>query len=469
MMRQLLIAFLLILPFISIAQEGAVVQLSLQQAKAHAMVHSYEAKGAAIDIQQSDKDIWMATARLLPTVNAEVGFNNYLQIPTTVAPANAFGFPDYLMNFLGGVSQETGVPINAPPTDENATTEFQFGQTYNMNVGGTASMPLFNGTYIIGLKGAKGLKHLQATKGKQIGYEIAARAEQNYFTALVAAENARILKNNLVNLEKTLTETTALYENGFAEILDVEQIELLVISMRNQISMAERQAEAAKNLLKYTIGMDVTTPIELTDGLETLWVSSDPEQMLTKEFNPTLNINYNLVNQDVVMHKYLTQIEQSKYMPTLSTFFNYQQQAFGNEFNFFSSNGRWFPMSLWGVSLNVPIWDNLGTNAGVQKAKLEEQRKRDQRTYVEEGLKLRHVTAKDSFTSALEQLANAEKGLKLARSIHSGTQIKYREGMSTSMELTQVENQLTQAQADYINRLFSALDAKLELGRVFEE
>lgn len=447
MMGQLLIALLLAVPFISVAQDAAVVRLSLQQAKAHALVHSYEAKGAAIDIQQADKDIWMATARLLPTVEGKVGFDYFLDLPTSLLPAE----------FMPG-----GQPGDEP-------IALQFGTTYGMNVGGTASMPLFNGTYIIGLKGAQGLKQLQATKSKQIGYEIAARAEQNYFTALVAAENARILKENLANLEKTFTETRALYDNGFAELLDVEQIELLVTSMQNQISMAERQAEAAKNLLKYTIGMDVTTPIELTDGLETLWQSSDPEQMLSKEFNPTLNINYSLVNQDVVMHKYLTQIEQSRYMPTLNTFFNYQQQAFGNEFNFFSSNGRWFPLTLWGISLNVPIWDNLGTHASIQKAKLEEQRKRDQRTYVEEGLKLRHITGKDNFTSALEQLANAEKGLRLARSVRTGTLIKYQEGMSTSMELTQAENQLTQAQGDYINRLFSALDAKLELSRVFEE
>lgn len=469
MMRPFLIAIASVLPTVLMAQDAQVVKLSLQQAKDHAMQHSYEAKGAAIDIQQADKDIWMATARLLPQVNGEVSFNNYIQIPTTVAPANAFGFPDYLTEFLGGVSQQTGVPLNAPPIDENATTEFQFGQPYSMNAGFSASMPLFNGTYLIGLKGAKGLKQLQATKSRVIGYEIAAKAEQNYFTALVAAENARILKENLVNLRKTFNETSALFANGFAERMDVDQMELLVTSMQNQISMAERQAEAARNLLKYTIGMPVETPIELTDGLEILWKNTDPEQLLTKEFKASNNINFNIVNQDVVMHRYLTQIEQSKYYPSLSTFFNYQQQAFGSEFNFFSSNGRWFPLTLWGVTLNVPIWDNLGNLASIRKAKLEEQRKRDQRTYVEEGLKLRHMTAKDNFTTNLEQLANAEKGLNLARNIRSTVLVKYNEGLSSSMDLTQAENQLTQAQADYINRLFTAMEAKLELSRVFEE
>ncbi len=447
MMRQKLIAIALFLPLCAAAQQKETVKLSLQQAKDHALQHSFEAKGAALDIQQADKDIWMATARLLPRVDGEVSFNNYLELPTSLLPAE----------FMPG-GQPGGEPI-----------ALQFGQPYTMNVGGSASMPLFNGTYLIGLKGAKGLKQLQATKSKVIGYDIVAKAEENYFTALVAAENARILKDNLVNLKKTFTETSALFESGFAEQMDVDQMELLVTTMENQISMAERQAEAAKNLLKYTIGMPVETPIELTDGLEMLWQSADPEQLLSKEFKASSNINFNLVNQDVVMHKYLTQIEQSKYLPTLSAFFNYQQQAFGDKFNFFSSDGRWFPLSLWGVTLNVPIWDNLGNLASIKKAKLEEQRKRDQRSYVEEGLKLRHLTAKDNFSSSVEQLANAEKGLRLARSVRSTVLVKYTEGLSTSMDLTQAENQLTQAQADYINRLFAALDAKLELSRVFEE
>jgi len=446
MMRQQLIAIALFLPLCAAAQQKETVKLSLQQAKDHALQHSFEAKGAALDIQQADKDIWMATARLLPRVDGEVSFNNYLELPTSLLPSEFAGQPP------------GGEPI-----------ALQFGQPYTMNVGGSASMPLFNGTYLIGLKGAKGLKQLQATKSKVIGYEIVAKTEENYFTALVAAENARILRDNLVNLKKTFSETSALVESGFAEQMDVDQMELLVTTMENQISMAERQAEAAKNLLKYTIGMPVETPVELSDGLELLWQSADPEQLLSKEFKASSNINFNLVNQDVVMHKYLTQIEQSKYLPTLSAFFNYQQQAFGDKFNFFGSDGRWFPLSLWGVTLNVPIWDNLGNLASIKKAKLEEQRKRDQRSYVEEGLKLRHLTAKDNFSSSVEQLANAEKGLRLARSVRSTVLVKYTEGLSTSMDLTQAENQLTQAQADYINRLFSALDAKLELSRVFEE
>jgi outer membrane protein len=446
-MRTTLITLSVLLTHFSlIAQDKPLVQLSLQQAKDHAMQHSFEAKGAAIDIQQADKDIWMATARLMPQVNGEIGFSNFIDLPTSLIDATVFGAPP-------------GTPPQA----------IQFGQRYSLDVGGSASQVLFNGSYIIGLKGAKGLQKLQSTKSKIVGYSVAAAAEENYYTALVAAENAKLLQTNLKNLEKTLFETKALFDNGFAEQMDVEQLDLLVITMRNQISIAERQAEAAKNLLKYTIGMDVDTPIELTDGLETMWQSADPEKLLSQEFKAENNINYNIVNQDVRMHKYLTQLEQAKYLPTLSAFFAYKQQAFGDEFNFFGSEGRWFPNSLWGVTLNVPIWDNLGNLASIKKAKLEEQRKRDQLVNVTEGLKLQYKTSKDNYVSAMEQLQNAERGLKLAQSIRATTLVKYNEGISTSMDLTQAENQLTQAQGDYIGKLFAVMEAKQSLNRTFEQ
>ncbi len=437
---------ILFFPLALWAQDKPAMQLSLQQAKDYAIQNSYEAKGAVIDIKQADKDIWMATARLLPQVNAEVAFNNFIDLPTSLIDATLFGAP-------------AGTP--AQPV--------QFGQPYTMDVGGTVSQVLFNGSYIIGLRGAKGLQKLQASKGNMINYNVAAAAEQNYYTALVAAENVAILSSNLKNLEKTLSETTALFQNGFAEQMDVDQIDLLVTNMRTQISMATRQAEAAKNLLKYTIGMDVDTEVTLTDGLETMWKTADPEKLLTQEFSVEKNINYDIVSQDVKMHKYLTQLEQSKYMPTLAAYYSYKQQAFGNEFNFFSSAGTWFPNSLWGISLKIPIWDNLGNLASIQKAKLEEQRKRDQLFNVKEGLKLKYKTSRDSYVSAMEQLANAERGLKLAQSIRATILVKYNEGMSTSMDLTQAENQLAQAQGDYINKLFATMDAKLSLSRSFNQ
>jgi outer membrane protein len=227
MMRKLLFAAAFLLPMLTVAQDAAVVQLSLQQAKAYARANSYETKGAAIDIQQADKDIWRATSLLMPQVSGSIGFNNFINLPTSVVEADAF-FPDI-----------PGLPL--PPPDPNAPPqELQFGMPWSSTAGINASQVLFNGSYIIGLKGAKGLRQLQASKGRMVEHEVMAATEESYITALVAAENAKMLKANVDNMKKTLRETSALFETGFLEQIDVSQVELLLLNLESQIALAER-------------------------------------------------------------------------------------------------------------------------------------------------------------------------------------------------------------------------------------
>ena len=78
------------------------------------------------------------------------------------------------------------------------------------------------------------------------------------------------------------------------------------------------------------------------------------------------------------------------------------------------------------------------------------------------------ITAKSDFNSALEQLETSQKNINLATRIKEKMLIRYQEGMSTSMELTTAENQLIQAQTEYINTLFKAMDAKIQMKVVLE-
>lgn len=467
-MRNTILSSIFILFSIASVWAQETKPLSLQQAVDHALEHSMRAKSNKIDIEQAKKDVWVQAARGLPQINGAVNFNNFIQIPTTVAPADAFGFPDYLTEFLGGVSAETGVPINAPAPGESETTEFQFGQRYNMDVGATASQILFDGSYIIGVKGAKGFQKLTKDRSKLTENEIVADVEDAYYTALVSQENTKLLEANLSNMEETLNETSALFDNGFAEEMDVEQLELLVTQMRNRIQIAQRQEQATRNLLKYTMGMEIQTSIELTDNLENLWDNVDVETILGNEFNPENNIAYDLVKQDITLHGYLVKLEEAKYYPRLSAFFDYKQQAFRNDFSFFDFSQKWFPQTLWGIQLRVPIWDNLGNAASIQKAKLEQQRVRNRLYDTEQGLKLKYFNTRDNFVSAMEELENERNNIDLSKRIRDKVLIKYNEGLATSMELTTAENQLISSQGNYINALFKVMDAKVELKKILE-
>ena len=468
-MRQLLIITIgLFAAETAFAQEGNVMELGVQDCIGYAWENSTKTKESAIDVLQADKDVWIQAAKGLPQINGSVNFNNFIQIPTTVAPADAFGFPDYLTEFLGGVAVQTGVPLNPPSGDQNATTEFQFGQRYNMDVGLTASLQLFDGTYIFGVKAAKDFQRLTRKMEQLTKNEVETIIAESYYTSQVAAENVKLLSQNISNTQKTLDETGALYEAGFAEEMDVEQLDLLMNSFKNRLKMAERQHKASLNLLKYQMGMPIETEISLKDDLETLWALQSADELLTMDLDLDNNLAYSLADQNVRMYGYKVKLQEALYYPRLNAFFNYQQQAFRDEFTFFDFNEPWFPQTLWGLQLSVPIWDNLGAAAGIKKAKLEQQKRRNEVADLERALVMQTKTAKDNFTSSLEQLENSSENIGLATRIKEKTLVKYQEGLASSMELTTAENQLIQAQTDYIGALFQAMDAKLELKKVLE-
>jgi len=446
-MRNLLILTLSI--FVSdssFAQQGDVMELSVQDAVLYAWQNSQKSKTAAIDVQQADKDVWIQAAKGLPIVNGEVSFNNFLDLPTSVFDASAFN------------------PL-APP---GQLAELKFGQPYTMDAGVTVGLQLFDGAYIVGVKGAKGFQKMSRDMEKMTKNEVKTIVGEAYYTSQIARENVRLLNENIANMEKTIAETGALYKEGFVEEMDVDQLDLLINQLKNRAKQAERQHQATLNLLKYKMGMPVETKINLSDELETLWTLQSNDELMAIELDLKSNLAYDLIRQDVVMHGYLVKLEEAKYYPRLNAFFDYKQQAFRQNFDFFDFSKSWYPQTLWGVKLSVPIWDNLGGLSSINKAKLEQQKVKNRLADTEQALKLQAMTAKDDFASALEQLETSQENIELAKRIQEKTLIKYNEGLSSSMDLTTAENQLIQAQAEYISTLFSAMNAKLEMKKVLE-
>ena len=441
----LIITTSLLFSNIACAQDPTPMQLGVQDAVKYAWENSQKSKTASIDVQQADKDVWIQAARGLPIVNGSFGFNNFIDLPTSIIPAEAFG---------------------APPGTPNI--EAQFGQAWTMEAGVNVGLQLFDGSYIIGVKGAKGFQKMSRDMEKMTKNEVKTLIAQAYYTSQVAKENVRLLNENISNMEKTLSETSALYKEGFAEEMDVEQLDLLINQIKNRAKQAERQHAATLNLLKYQMGMPIDTKINLSDDLETLWAMQSDQELLDMELDLNANLQYDLIKQDVVMHGYLVKLQEAKYYPRLNAFFDYKHQAFRDDFSFFDFDQPWFPQTLWGVQLSVPIWDNLGGLAGINKAKLEQQKVKNRLADTEQALKLQAITAKDDFTSALEQLVTSKENIALATRIKQKTLVRYQEGLATSMELTTAENQLIQAQTDYINTLFKAMDAKIQMKVVLE-
>ncbi|MGB3547827.1 MAG: TolC family protein, partial [Saprospiraceae bacterium] len=76
------------------------------------------------------------------------------------------------------------------------------------------------------------------------------------------------------------------------------------------------------------------------------------------------------------------------------------------------------------------------------------------------GIELEAANARTQYENATQRLASRQKNLDLARRIYETTRIKYREGVGSSLEVTQAEQSLYTAQADFRQALYDRIVAR---------
>ena len=139
------------------------------------------------------------------------------------------------------------------------------------------------------------------------------------------------------------------------EETDIRQIRLMLANLENSAKNAKQQEKISRDLLKFQMGLDISTKIILTDILDNLILASS-ENAIIEDFNPETHIDFKLARTQVALMSLNQKAEKSKYLPALDGFFNHRQNSFRNEFDFFGG-GKWYPSTLWGLNISVPhLW-----------------------------------------------------------------------------------------------------------------
>lgn len=443
--------------------QGALGQLSLslEQAQTLGVEQAYAMQRVRIDVEVARRNVKELLATGLPQVNTSFDFNHFLDIPTQVAPADAFGFPPYLIDFLGDVSAETQVPLNAAPPEP--ISEFQFGTTQTMTVGVSASQLLFSGSYLVGVKAAKVLADAKALAVDATEVETRRVVADAYVTALAALANVETLDRALSLVTSSEQELRVLADEGFVESVDADQLTLTRQSLEQQRQTAELQAAFSKKLLLFQCGLDVNEPVMLTDNLVALTsvavpvaVSSD----LNLDANPVLEEQRNylaLAELDVLNRR-------AEGLPQVAAFYSNSAQAFRDpDFPALEEDGKWYPSQIVGVSVNMPIWTSFGGRQRVEKAKLAVLTAESGLAQMESAARLEFDNARATFLDAQTSLTNAKQQRDLASRILTRIELGHKEGVRSSFELNTAQNQLLEAEGNLIGAQFAWLTAQQRL------
>ena len=417
------------------------LSLSLKEAQQMAIDSSYATRNARYNTEIKRKQVKEVLANGFPQINGTAELQDFLKIPTQLVPAQ----------FFGG--------------EEGEFAEIQFGTKYNFTAGLQATQLIFDGTYLVGIKASKTVVALNTNQELKSEQDIKFDVAEAYHTVMLAIENLKILQENLGNIQKTLDDTQALYDNGLTEQQDVDQIKLNRNQIKINIDKTEQFLEISKKTLNFLIGIGLEREVILTDNIENLVQVSNDQKYLELEPKVNTHPDYLIAKTNLEIQDLTIRGNKAAYYPSLSGFFNYQQSAQRNEFNFTDTGREWYPTSIIGLRLNVPIWSSLQRRAIVQQAEIGFDQSLMQLKQTEENLKLGVDRARSGYENALKTWENQKESIALAQSISEKTNIKYTEGISSSFELNVAESQLLNEQTKYIQAAMDLLTAKQNLDR----
>jgi outer membrane protein TolC len=425
------------------------LKLSLPDAQAFALQNNRTIRSSKIDIQHAEKQVWENLATGLPQFSVAA---NYLH--QFVVPEISFG-PYLDVNVLpDGVLNKSDI-VNAYKNSPS----FPLGIRNNTTIDFTVSQLIFSGEYLVGLQATKVVKEMTEKSLEKTENETKESVAGTYHLILVLGENERVLSKSLKSVDKTYNELVKMNEQGLNEETDVDQVKISKSNIQTLITSIESQKQISVKLLKYQLGLGFDQDIELTDSLPGLIEQGKMQYLTSTAFDINNSVDYQLVNYQEKISALMLKREKSKYLPTISAFYRHEEQTNMPAFNFAVKD-------VVGASLSIPIFTSGMRNARVSEAKFDLAKSDLAKENAEQGLIMEFETAKSTYQTAYSNFITNKESMDLSHKVYDKTVIKYKEGVSSSFELTQNQNQFLTAESNYYNSVLALLNAKAKLDRI---
>jgi outer membrane protein len=441
-MRHKLFLFTLIVVFpgsriVSAQEKSNELKLSLKEAQDFAIENNKMVISAKYDVQASKTAIWETISAGLLQISATTGMTDNIK-------QMVFLIPD----FFGG-NPDNKIPIT-------------MGTQYNSTLGLQATMPLFNAPYYVGIETVKLVNKLSETSEMNTELDTREAVASAYHLILLTEESLKILDRNLVNLVETLKSTKAMYSAGMAESTDVDQMASNVTMVENSRSSLERTVELNYNILRFQLGVPAETKITLTETLDAITEKINIEALVAQDFNYTENLDYKLVAGQEQLSYLNLKSKKSEVLPVLAGVYSANKTGMGDKI----SSIDWYSSSFVGFQLSIPIIASGQRYASIKKAQINLEKARTTKDMITDKLKLQEKQLRYNLVNANLQFKSQKDNVEVSKRVYASMENKFRQGMASSLELTQSNTLYLQAENNYISSLMTLLQTKVALDKL---
>lgn len=423
------------------AQADASKSFTLKEAQDYALKNNVNNLNATLDdliAKNYNKEI---RGIGFPQINGSFDVKDFVEIPTSLIPAD----------FLPGGIPGTYFPV-------------KFGTKYNATAGISASQIIFSSDYFLALKASKALLELSYKSNDRTKIETQIAVAKAYYGVLVYRQRLKLMYANVDRVRKLKDDTKALFDNGIVESIDNDRVELTYNNLLVEKEKVERLVALTEYALKFQMGMEITTPITLSDSLD---LNAPINTEINFNNKPTYGnrIEYQLLQNQEKLNRLELKRYRLNYLPSIAAYGSVSAAAQRNKFDIFDTDKGWYPTGIIGATLNLPIFDGFQKHYKSQQAKLKIQKTQNSLKSFESAMDLDVASASANFQNAQSSLGTQKKNMLLAENVYNVSKIKYTEGVGTNSDVVTAETALKEAQTNYYSALYDYLISKVDWDR----
>jgi len=411
------------------AENSAVVQpmmeITLPQAIDLALKQNRDVQGSQQDVIKSNAQIREAYSLAMPQVEVS---------------------SSYMRNAIPTVMLFNGMSIKT--TMDNS---------YSFSA--LLAQPLWSRKVGIALEIAK-TYHEFFVKGEEATEEATIRGvTKAYYQTLLTKKLVDVTREGLSVVTANRDNIRTAYQTGAAAEFDLLRAEVEVANTEPSLTSAENNYELAKNALKNLLAIPLDRELSLQGDLEFIDLTMDEVAAATVRATEKNTGLMQLRLQESLLAKNV-EVERASYYPSLYLVGSYRWQTQDNTFDIGSY--RWQDALAFGVSLSFTPFDGFRTASRIQQASSDERKIQITKTKAEEGLQLQIQATADHMVEARKRIQAQSKSLEQAKKALQIAQTRYRNGISTQLELLDAQVAMTRTQTMHAQAIYDFLTAKVD-------
>jgi len=444
------------------------LSLSLEEAVGRALRESEEIASARATVAVAEAQVIQARAGALPQLNSNLTYNRAIKtifdeasspppVPDSLIPP-AFD-PDK-------PPEERFELLSQLLAQDFVAALFQglpFGRKNTYTASFTLTQPLYVGGKVgAALNVAEHFRTAARSQREEAEADVVLQVRTAYLNASLAQRLLRIARESRRVARNHFDQVESFYEAGTASEFDLLRARVDLENRDPVVVEAENGATLAVLELKRLVNIPAERPVVLSTELDPSLIQVDVERLerLVGE-RPALTA----ARENVAMRREAVKIARGDRLPTVNLLGNMGFQAFPDDVlppGFDDWRKDWSAA----LSISLPIFDGFRTSGAVDQARAELKTAELQEVQLRESLELRTEAALADYRAARSRIEARRETVRLAERTLELAEVRFANGMSTQLEVSDAALLLDQARVNEVQALYDYVQALATLERL---